>query len=205
MKNKSQSDADRRQRCDAAAKILNQLDRELWLVTAEDGARRGGLIATFVCHASLVESLPRMLVAVAKQHHTWELIEASGAFGLHLIGHSQLDWVWRFGLESGRETDKLARMAYDTGGSGAPLLADALAWLDCRVEARFDMGDRTIYLAEVIDAQQMSHEPPLTMKQLLKIAPPERLEELSRLRQRDSAIDAAAILAWRKQASAETG
>src|SRR6185437_14152195 len=107
-----------------AAKILGQLDRELWLVTAADGARRGGLIATFVCHASLVESLPRMLVAVARHHHTWKLIEASGAFGLHLIGQKHLDLVWRFGLESGHETDKFPGVAFETSVTGAPLLVD---------------------------------------------------------------------------------
>ena len=186
-----------------AAKILGQTDRELWLVTAADGARRGGLIATFVCHASLVESLPRMLVAVAKHHHTWELIEADGAFGLHLLGQKQVDLVWRFGLESGRGADKLSGVPCETGVTGAPLLADVLAWLECRVEARYDMGDRTIYLAQVVNARQMSDEPPLTMKHLLQIAPRERLEELSRLRERDSAIDAEAILAWRQSLSAD--
>ncbi len=181
-----------------AAKILSQTDRELWLVTATDGARRGGLIATFVCHASLVESLPRMLIAVARHHHTWELIEKSGAFGLHLIGQEHVELVWRFGLESGRGTDKLAGLSFEMGATGTPLLTDVLAWLDCRVEAGFDMGDRTIYLAEVVDARQMRNQPPLTMSRLLQIAPPERLEALSRLRQHDSALDATAILAWRE-------
>ncbi|HEX7449922.1 MAG TPA: flavin reductase family protein [Pirellulales bacterium] len=184
-----------------AAKILGQTDRELWLVTAAAGPSRGGLIATFVCHASLVESLPRMLIALAKHHHTCHLIEASGAFGLHLIGPKHLDLVWRFGLESGHHIDKLSGLGVDTGATGAPLLSDVLARLDCQVEARFDMGDRTLYLSEVVDARQISDAAPLTMKQLLQIAPRERLEELSRLRQRDSAVDAEAILAWRQATS----
>lgn len=188
---------------EVAAELLSRIDRELWLVTAADGERRGGLIATFVCHASLVETLPRMLVALARHHHTWELIEASGAFGLHLLGREHLDLVWRFGLQSGRDIDKLAGLTVETATAGAPLLTDALGWLDCRVEERFDMGDRTIYLAEVVAARKISDEPPLTMKQLLQIAPRERLDELSRLRQRDSAIDAEAILTWRKQAASE--
>lgn len=182
-----------------ATEILGRTDRELWLVTAADGARRGGLIATFVCHASLVASLPRVLIALARHHHTCELVEASGAFGLHLIGREHLDLVWRFGLESGRDTEKLAGLNHEAATTGAPLLTDVLGWLDCRVEARLDMGDRMVFVAEVVDARQISDEPPLTMKQLLKIAPQERLEQLSRLRQRDGAIDAEAILAWRKQ------
>ena len=187
-----------------AAALLNRTDRELWLVTAADGARRGGLIATFVCHASLVESLPRVLIALARHHHTCELVEAGGAFGLHLIGREHLDLVWRFGLESGRVTDKLAGLSLETAATGAPLVTDVLGWLDCRVEARLDMGDRMVFVAEVVDARQMSDEPPLTMKELVQIAPQERLEQLSRLRQRDGAIDAARIRAWRKKAAEKT-
>ena len=182
----------------AAAQIFEQIDRELWIVTAAHGGRRGGLIATFVSHASLVPSLPRALIAVAKQHHTWQLIEVSHAFGLHLISARQLDRVWHFGLRSGRDVDKLAGFAIESGVTGSPLLSDSLGWLDCRVESQMDIGDRTVYLAEVVAARYHRDEPPLTMKELLRIAPPERLHELKQLRDRDSAIDAQAILAWRE-------
>jgi flavin reductase (DIM6/NTAB) family NADH-FMN oxidoreductase RutF len=181
----------------AANQIVGLTDRELWVVTAAHGQRRGGLVATFVCVASLVEELPRVLIALAKQHHTHRLIEASGAFGLHLIAAQQLDWVWRFGLQSGRDADKLAGLAPESGVTGAPLLGDAIGWLDCRVETPLDIGDRTVFVAEVVAARANRSEPPLTMKELLRIAPPERLEQLKELRERDSRIDAQAILAWR--------
>ena len=181
-----------------ASQVFGRLDRELWIVTAANGGRRGGMVATFVSHASLVDSLPRALIAVAKQHYTWQLIEASDAFGLHLISAGQLDWVWHFGLQSGCDVDKLSAFAVEVGHTGAPLLSDALGWLDCRVEARMDVGDRTVYLAEVVDARDNRDESPLTMKELLRVAPPERLNELKQLRERDSAIDAQAILDWRK-------
>ncbi|HEV3006792.1 MAG TPA: flavin reductase family protein [Pirellulales bacterium] len=179
-----------------ATELFARSDRELWLVTAQAGSRRGGLIATFVSHASLVPELPRVLIAVALQHHTWELIESSGAFGLHLIGEEQLDWVWQFGLQSGRDTDKLAGLTFETAVTGSPLLSTALGWLDCRVEARLDTGDRTAYLAQVVAARTIRDAPPLTFQRLLQLAPEERRNELRAARQRDAAIDAAAIRAW---------
>src|SRR5215468_3708886 len=94
----------------AAPTLFAWLDREVWLVTAQAGGRRGGLIATFVSPASIVVDLPRMTVGIARQHHTWGLIEASGAFGLHLLGPEQLDWVWHFGLSTGRGRDKMDGM-----------------------------------------------------------------------------------------------
>ena len=167
--------------------IFRLLDREIWLVTAAHKGQRGGLIATFVNQASIVPELPRMLVGIAKQHHTWSLIEASGAFTLHLLDESCLDWVWRFGLQSGQDADKFADL---------PTLP-ALAWLTCRVETSMNTGDRTIYLAEVTASQQEKLAPPLTLKRLLTLAPPERLRELRDGMARDAAIDAAAIRAWR--------
>ncbi len=189
----------------AVAAVLGQLDRELWLVTAAAGPRRGGLIATFVSSASIVPELPRMLVGIARQHHTWELIEASNAFALHLLGEEHIDWVWRFGLESGRDTGKLAGLATRPGTTGAPLLTDAAAWLECRVEARLDTGDRTVYLAEVMDGRQQKTIPILMARRMLELASPENKRMLRDQLNRDAAVDAAAIQAWRQQTASNHG
>jgi flavin reductase (DIM6/NTAB) family NADH-FMN oxidoreductase RutF len=181
----------------AAAELIALTDRELWLITAAAGDRRGGLIATFVSHASLAPGLPRLLIAVAKQHHTWQLIEASGAFAAHLLSEKNLELVWRFGLASGRDVDKFDGLAFETGRSGSPILGETLGWLDCRVETRLETGDRTVYVAEVLAAQRVLDESPLTAKRMIELAAPERLKQLRELRERDSAIDAAAIRDWR--------
>ncbi len=183
----------------AASTLFAWLDRELWLVTAQAGGRRGGLIATFVSQASIVPELPRMLVGLARHHFTWGLVEAAGGFALHLIGERHLDWVWRFGLESGRTGDKLQGLAHRTGATGSPLLEGAIGWLDCRVEASLDTGDRTVYLAEVVQSQVTHFGPPLTLKRLLELAPPERLAELKRQMHVDSHHDAEAIRDWRER------
>jgi flavin reductase (DIM6/NTAB) family NADH-FMN oxidoreductase RutF len=187
----------------AAATLFAWLDREVWLVTAGAGPRRGGLIATFVSEASIVPDLPRVLVGLARQHHTWDLVEASGAFALHLLGEQHVELVWRFGLHSGRDVDKFAGLGIRTEATGSPLLEDAVGWLDCRVEDRLDTGDRTVYLAAVLQAQVTHFAPPLTVKRLLELAPPEQLAELKRQRHSDSYRDAEAILAWRRERGLE--
>jgi flavin reductase (DIM6/NTAB) family NADH-FMN oxidoreductase RutF len=184
---------------DAFTTIFDQLDRELWLITARDGARSSGLIASYVSRVSLVPSLPRVTIALAQHHFTREIIETSGTFCMHLISEDQLDWVWRFGLPSGRDVDKLRGLATSAGESGSPILAGAIGWLDCRVEARLDTGDRTIYLAEVLDTRMERPEPPLTIKRLLQLAPPEKLQALKSAIDRDIDRDRAAILDWRQR------
>src|SRR5262249_8765840 len=93
---------------DAAATPFAPPDHELCLITAAAGTQRGGLIATFVTQASLPANWPRLLVGLSRQHHTWGLVEATGFFAAHLLAEDQLDWVWRFGLQSGRTVDKFA-------------------------------------------------------------------------------------------------
>jgi flavin reductase (DIM6/NTAB) family NADH-FMN oxidoreductase RutF len=180
-----------------AATLFASLDREVWLVTARAGERRGGLIATFVSPASIVPDLPRVAVSLARQHHTWELVEASGCLALHLLSEENLELVWRFGLSSGRDHDKLTGLDIRDGPTGSPLLIGTIGWLDCRVETRMDAGDRTVYVADVVESQVTRFAPPLTTKRLMELAPPARLAEMQRQRHHDSLRDAEAILAWR--------
>jgi flavin reductase (DIM6/NTAB) family NADH-FMN oxidoreductase RutF len=183
---------------EAASAVFRRLDREVWLVTAAARGQRSGLIATFVCQASLPTRLPRVLVGLGKPHFTTELVEHSGAFALHLLGDEHLEWVWRFGTRSGRSVDKLAGLATHLGASGAPILNDARGWLDCRVEARLDTGDRTVYLAEVLDAETPDARPLLTVARLSPQIPQQIRLEIDAQRDHDSALDALAIEAWRR-------
>ena len=50
---------------DAVSRIFHLYDPPLWLVTAGDGRRRSGMIATSVTRASIVAEWPRMLIAIA--------------------------------------------------------------------------------------------------------------------------------------------
>ncbi|MFD2111770.1 flavin reductase family protein [Thiorhodococcus fuscus] len=182
---------------DAISRVFECYDTPLWLVTACDGERRGGLIATSVTRASIVDSLPRMLIVIARQHHTWSLIESSQRCALHLLQGSDLEAIWRFGLPSGHEVDKYAGLDPATTPDANPLYGDAVAWLDGRVEFSADIGDRNLYLLEIVAGGVLRDAPALTLKRLLKDAPPGRRDELQRLYARDQAIDAAAIQHWR--------
>lgn len=184
---------------DAVGQILARMDRELWLLTAAARGQRGGLIATFVSSASIVPSLPRVLVGLAKQHFTRQLVEGGRAFVLHLLGEEHLDWVWRFGLRSGRDDDKFVGLVVTPGANDSPILTDAPGWLECRVETAFDIGDRTVYVAEVTGGEFPRPGPLLTMSRLLQLAPPARLKELKAALERDAAVDARAIQAWRQR------
>jgi flavin reductase (DIM6/NTAB) family NADH-FMN oxidoreductase RutF len=179
------------------SKVYAQLDPPLWLVTAAHGGRRGGFIATTVTQSSIVDAMPRQLITVNKRHNTHAIIESSSGFAMHLIDETQLELVWRFGLQSGRDVDKLAGLEFRTGVTGSPLLTQALAWFDCQVEARMDSGDRTVYLTAVVDGQLQRTGPPLTSHRFFAIAPPDKQKIMNEQYDRDARLDADAIQQWR--------
>ena len=178
-------------------KALALFDRTVWVITASDENRTGGLVATFVNNASLVAALPRLSIGIARHHHTWELIDRSRSFAAHLVDEQHIELIWRFGLASGRRTNKLAGLRWNRGRTGSPVLQDALAWLDCSVEAELNTGDRSIYVAAVLDGGVNRAGAALTSNRVFALATPEQRVQMDADRVRDAELDAAAILAWR--------
>jgi flavin reductase (DIM6/NTAB) family NADH-FMN oxidoreductase RutF len=179
--------------------IWAEVNPVIWLVTSRFDHDIGGLTATFVNQASITSECPRMVIGLSRQHHTNHLVEKSGAFALHLLEEKHVEWVWRFGLESGWKGGKFQGIHHEVRATGSPILTEARGWMDCRVEARLDAGDRTLYLAEVVEAEHHPGSQVLTVQRLLQLAPADKRQLLDKLHERDAVIDAEAIRAWRKK------
>src|SRR5262245_24142815 len=87
--------------------VFRLLDRAIWIITAQDGTRRGGLAATWVMQSSIDPAQPLIVAGIAPNHFTAELIEASGAFAAHLLVEDQCDLAFAFAIGSGRDREKL--------------------------------------------------------------------------------------------------
>ena len=186
---------------EAAANLFRSLDRELWVITARHADQASGLISTSVSQASIQAASPRLMVGLARQHLTGQLVEKAGVFTAHLIDASQHDWVKHFGTQTGRQTDKFSGMQLRTGVTGAPILTEARAWLECRIEASLDSGDRLWYLAEVVDAKWEAGFTPYTFQQFLKSADDDLKTLLKQQLEADSLKDAELVAAWKSRFS----
>ena len=56
-----------------------------------------------------------------------------------------------FGTHSGSDFDKLADVRWRTSQTGAPILLDALAYLECHLVQRLRAGDHELAVGEVVD------------------------------------------------------
>jgi len=97
-------------------------------------------------------SLDPPLVSICLGNHlpTKELVQRSGVFAVSILGKDQAAIGRRFaGMQPG-VTDRFAEATWVTAATGAPVLADANAWLDCRVVYAHPGGDHTIFVGEVL-------------------------------------------------------
>jgi flavin reductase (DIM6/NTAB) family NADH-FMN oxidoreductase RutF len=185
---------------DQIESALRLVDREIWIITAVAGGRRGGLVATWVSSASIDRERPVLLAGIAPNHFTAELIDASRAFGAHLLREDQSPLAWNFARDSGRDRDKLAGLAVNTSPSGSPVLADCLAWFDCRVFSRYDAGDRLFFWADIVESRHVGRGQPMRQQAFLKGLSQSQLQHLDACQRADAAQLRPWHDAWRNKA-----
>jgi flavin reductase (DIM6/NTAB) family NADH-FMN oxidoreductase RutF len=134
-------------------------------------------IAVTVITASIVHSVPRLIVGIWKGNYTHEFIINSRAFAVHLLRKDQLELVRSFGFYTGREREKLKNIPYRLGVTGSPILKDAHSYADCKVINAMDGGDMTSFLVNVVDGGIMSGGEWMTLDYFYSAAPPEWIAE----------------------------
>jgi flavin reductase (DIM6/NTAB) family NADH-FMN oxidoreductase RutF len=186
---------------DHIEQVFGLVDREIWIVTAAAGGQRGGLVATWVSQGSIDKHTPTVMVGIAANHYTCELIDHSSAFALHLLRPDQMEVAWNFASGSGRDRDKLALLATHTEDSKSPILDDCLAWLDCQVFFHFDGGDRIYFFADVLSENVLGTGKPLSEAVLIDGATAEQRSTLMEYRDRDILAQRPKYREWREQIS----
>jgi flavin reductase (DIM6/NTAB) family NADH-FMN oxidoreductase RutF len=121
---------------------------------APDGTPRG-LTANAVASLSLAP--PLALVCIERDADTHGSIRAAGFFAISILPQAAERIARRFaGDEAAAKFDGVA---YHTGATGAPILDEALAWIDCRLHAAHEGGDHTIFVGAVVAGDAHEGEP----------------------------------------------
>jgi flavin reductase (DIM6/NTAB) family NADH-FMN oxidoreductase RutF len=101
---------------------------------------------------------PLVLVCADKTSKTHPVIARGGVFALNVLAAGQAQLSDLFASKRDEE-HRFAELAYETGITGAPLLAGTVATLDCRVCAAHEAGDHVIYVGEVVASRRSQREP----------------------------------------------
>ena len=143
-------------------KALYNLSYGVFMLGARSGERKNGCI-TNTC-MQVANSPTRVAISVINANYTCELIKESGLFTLSVLDKTvTFETIKHFGLQSGRNVDKLADISLPEDENGIPYLGwQCCSVLSCKVVSSQDLGSHTLFIAEVVDAKVLSDRAPLT-------------------------------------------
>jgi flavin reductase (DIM6/NTAB) family NADH-FMN oxidoreductase RutF len=140
-------------------KALRHFPAGVTIVTIKAGDRTHGL--TVSAFASVSAEPPLIAIIIENRHKAFGLLQESEAvFAVNILGEEQAELSNRFAWV--KDEDRFAMGDWSTADTGAPILVDALAWLDCRIHARYPAGSHTVYIGEVHSSRvPLEEAPPL--------------------------------------------
>jgi flavin reductase (DIM6/NTAB) family NADH-FMN oxidoreductase RutF len=131
-------------------RVLSSFCSGVVVVTAMHDATPVGL--TCQSFSSLSLRPPLVMFAAGSASRSWQRVRAAQGFAVNILGAHQQDVSEAFAVSG---ADKFASTRWRPGEHGAPLIADALASLECRLDAVYDGGDHDIVTGLVLRL----HEP----------------------------------------------
>jgi flavin reductase len=138
--------------------VMRSFPFGICVVTIElEGTRTGLTVGSLV---SLSLEPPLVGFSLGQQAQLHELLRGAGEFGISLLAGDQEALAQHFARS-------VPPIALWTGielrdeVEGPPLIADALGWLRCTVQAEHPTGDHTLFVGEVKWAEVASRRPAL--------------------------------------------
>ena len=137
--------------------VLGRFASGVTVVTVRDAEGRDhGMTVSAFCSVSLEP--PLVLACIDRSAALLPTLGAGATYAINVLSESQEALSRRFAAEV---DDRFDGVGYTRGPAGSPLLEDALAWLECRVEARVDAGDHVVVIGRVEHAQVSERAAPL--------------------------------------------
>ena len=129
------------------------------IVTAAHAGIQHGMTVSAFTSVSLAPA--QVLVSLAQNTRTHDLVVRSRHFGISILDASQVELSDRFAGRVPDDLDRLAGIETILLASGTPLLKQALAQIDCHVVTTLGSGTHTIFIGEVLSAQSGDGGDPL--------------------------------------------
>ena len=133
------------------------------VVTVEfDGERLGLTVGSLV---SLSLEPPLVGISISRQAPLHELLRRAGGFAASLLGGGQEPLAQHFARGGIPPLALWRGIRTRAGASGAPLLEDAVGWIECRTRAELDASTHTFFAGEVTSVEHGPAERPLVYLQ----------------------------------------
>jgi len=128
-------------------RVLGQFPTGVTAITSTvDGQPVGMVVGSFT---SVSLDPPLVAFLPSKTSTTWPRIESAGSFCVNVLGTDQEQVCHAL---MSKDPGAFTALSWTTSTiTGAPALADTVAWIDCRISQVIDAGDHWLVIGEVVD------------------------------------------------------
>ncbi len=127
--------------------VMGHFATGVTVVTTTNKGEMAGLTVNAFCSVSL--NPPLVLVCIDLQSSALGLIREGGTFAVNMLTEQQEELSRCFATQNKDRFEYFCHAAHYTVATGAPVLADVLAFVDARVVAEYPGGDHIIFLGQV--------------------------------------------------------
>lgn len=141
---------------------LFNLSYGVYVLSSKDGNRDVGCVVNSITQVS--SSPATLSVSINKDNYTNACIMGMGEFAVSILSEkADSRTIGTFGFSSSKDKNKFADVEHTTVQGGLSVLTSGTCgYLVCRVIDTMDCYTHTIFVAEIIEAENLSTEPPMT-------------------------------------------
>jgi flavin reductase (DIM6/NTAB) family NADH-FMN oxidoreductase RutF len=136
--------------------LFRRLTNGVYVVGVAHGGRSDAFTAAWITQVSF-DPL-QVALSINPAHASYPILIAAGVFAVSVLSQGQIQLARHFGTQSGQAVDKLAGQHWQVALGGAPVLLDALAYLECRVAGRHSAGDHELVLGRVVGGRVLNQK-----------------------------------------------
>lgn len=130
-----------------AEQLVKQISHGVYVIGVSDATRQNAFTAAWVMQVSFDPLL--LCISINPQHYSWQILQQGGICSVNVLGKQQYAIAEHFGQSA---PDKMKGFEWQKAVTGAPILAESLAYFDCRVSHYSDAGDHKLAICEVFAA-----------------------------------------------------
>lgn len=146
---------DSKQQYDPFHGVYHLRSRGVFFVSTIDGKRGHFHFGCWTTQCS--HEPPRMLTCFPKEYEGAEIVQRGGVFALSMVAADQEQFHDRF--FSGAQTiQALGEDEFMYAETGCPILKNAVAYHDCKVEQTIDLGDFLVVIGNILQAGALHPE-----------------------------------------------
>jgi flavin reductase (DIM6/NTAB) family NADH-FMN oxidoreductase RutF len=131
-------------------RVTWKIPNALALVGSRSGEERNAMTTSWITQLSMQPVL--IGIGVDNTAVTHRLIREGRCFTVNLWDAEDTKVFVKFSKPAKDDGDTLNGRPVRVARTGAPVFAEALAWLDCEVRHELDLGSHTLFVGEVVDA-----------------------------------------------------